>query len=113
MLKIVAIQFPFLGDSKLSKPRPALALTEPIGKHKHILVAFMTTQIESIDEYTLVVDQGFPGFNKTGLKYTTAIVLHKLYTCERESVKKEVGILPEELTAEVHDKLKQLFKLDR
>ena len=42
--RIVLVPFPF-DDFSETKVRPAVCLTEKIGKHKHIVIAFVTSQI--------------------------------------------------------------------
>ena len=46
---IVLVSFPF-EDFKTQKVRPALCLTEPIGDHEHVVLAFISSRIpESLD----------------------------------------------------------------
>lgn len=42
--KTVLVSFPF-EDFKAQKVRPALCLTEPIGDHEHIVLAFISSKI--------------------------------------------------------------------
>ena len=42
--KIVLLPFPF-DNLSVAKMRPAVCLTEPIGPHNHIVLAFITSQI--------------------------------------------------------------------
>ena len=45
--KIVLVPFPFDGLSS-AKVRPALCLTDPIGPHRHVVLAFITAVFQSI-----------------------------------------------------------------
>jgi mRNA interferase MazF len=42
--KVVLVPFPF-DDLSSSKVRPAVCLTDPIGPHDHIILAFITSRI--------------------------------------------------------------------
>ena len=42
--KIVLVPFPF-DDLSAEKVRPALCLTDPIGPHRHLIVAFISSQM--------------------------------------------------------------------
>lgn len=42
--RIVLVPFPFDNLSS-SKVRPAVCLTEPIGQHRHVVLAFISSQI--------------------------------------------------------------------
>jgi mRNA interferase MazF len=44
--KVVLVPFPF-DDLSTFKVRPALCLTEPIGANRHIVVAFITSRIDT------------------------------------------------------------------
>jgi hypothetical protein len=43
--KVVLVPFPF-GDRSGSKVRPTVRLTEPVGPHHHVVLAFVTGQAE-------------------------------------------------------------------
>jgi len=40
--KVVLVPFPF-DDLSSNKVRPAVCLTEPLGSHRHVVVAFITS----------------------------------------------------------------------
>ena len=42
--KVVLVPFPF-DDLSAAKVRPAVCLTDPIGPYRHIILAFLTSQI--------------------------------------------------------------------
>lgn len=42
--KVVLIPFPF-DDLSATKVRPAVCLTNPIGPHRHVILAFISSQI--------------------------------------------------------------------
>lgn len=48
--KVVLVPFPF-DDLSSSKVHPAVCLTEPIGQHNHVVLAFITSRLpENPDE---------------------------------------------------------------
>ncbi len=44
--KIVLVPFPF-DDRSAAKVRPAVCLPEPVGWHRHVILAFITSRIPS------------------------------------------------------------------
>lgn len=53
--KVVLVPFPF-EDFSTKKVRPALCLSEPIGKFEHIIVAFISSKIsDQIEETELEI----------------------------------------------------------
>ena len=44
--RVVLVPFPF-DDLSGSKVRPAVCLTEPVGSHRHVVLAFVTSQVET------------------------------------------------------------------
>ncbi len=54
--KIVLVPFPF-DDLTAEKVRPALCLTDPIGTHRHLIVAFISSQVRtSVSATDIVLD---------------------------------------------------------
>jgi len=61
--KVVLILFPF-DDLSSTKVRPAVCLTDPIGPHAHIILAFITSCIPASPLKTdLVIDSNDPDFD--------------------------------------------------
>ena len=78
--KIVLVPFPF-DDLSAVKVRPAVCLTDEIGPHRHIIIAFITSQIGEANESSdIPVLQAHSDFVHTGLKVSSAIRLHRLIT---------------------------------
>uniref|UniRef100_A0A832DGU1 Type II toxin-antitoxin system PemK/MazF family toxin n=1 Tax=Ignavibacterium album TaxID=591197 RepID=A0A832DGU1_9BACT len=110
--KIVLVPFPFDDFSSL-KVRPALCLTEPSSTHNHIIIAFISSKISNYIESTeILLESSDSLFHKTGLKTSSVIKLSRMTTIPKKFIKRELGILPQELTNELHLKLKLLFDLD-
>ena len=107
--KIVLVSFPF-DDFSEEKIRPVLCLTEFIGPHKHILVAFITSKIkEEILDTDIVINKDDKGFKDTGLSTSSRIQLHRLMTISSSAIKRELGCIDEDVKAKVSSKLKSLF----
>ena len=107
--KIVLVSFPFDDFSK-EKIRPVLCLTEFIGPHKHILVAFITSKIrEEVLETDIVIKKEDKGFKETGLSVSSKVQLHRLMTISGLAIKRELGQLDKNTQQEISNKLKSLF----
>jgi mRNA interferase MazF len=65
--KIVLVPFPF-DDLVAEKVRPALCLTDPIGSHRHVIVAFVSSQVPTTVTATdIVLDSRHKDFAATGV----------------------------------------------
>lgn len=110
--KIVLIPFPF-DDLSASKVRPALCLTNPIGKYRHVIVAFITSQSpQDFSEADLVIETTHPDFNATGLRVTSVLRLHRLITLPLSLIQRELGEISSILLKQVAQKLTRLFELE-
>ena len=107
--RIVLVPFPF-DDFSSTKVRPALCLTEPIGRYRHVLIAFITSRLPEIPEVSdvaLTPDQ--PGFPGTGLRVPSAIRLHRVVTVTESLIQRDLGELPDALKIEVQSQLKAML----
>jgi len=78
--KVVLVPFPF-DDLSSSKARPAVCLTEPVGPHRHVAPAFITSRVPAEPLATdLVLDSSDPQFASTGLRVSSTLQLHRLMT---------------------------------
>lgn len=105
--KIVLVPFPF-DDFSATKVRPAICLTDKIGKYNHVVIAFITSQIEKSIEKTDIL---IPKTQQTGLKTESAIKLHRIVTIPIYLIKRELGLLPNSYNDVVTSKLKELFEI--
>ncbi len=104
--KIVLVPFPYDNFSRF-KFRPALCLTEEIGSHQQIVVAYITSNIAApLLETDLIVDNQF---NLYGLENASKIQLHRLMTISKTRIQREIGSLSPELMSSVRVKLACLF----
>ncbi len=109
--KIVLVPFPF-DDLSTTKVRPAICLTQQISHYNHVVIAFITSQIQKADEPSdILIQDSDSGFEKTGLRQSSAIRLHRLVTIPTDLIQRELGILSSHCHVEIENKLKQLFEI--
>ena len=110
--KVVLIQFPF-DDLSSSKVRPAACLTDLIGPHDHIILAFITSRIPASPLKTdLVIDSSDPDFASTGLRVSSTLQLHRMMTVTKSLLRRELGTLSPAMQIQVQDRLYKLFDLN-
>jgi mRNA interferase MazF len=109
--KVVLVPFPF-DDLATTKVRPAVCLTNPLGAHRHVVLAFITSQpLHSLERSDVVLDATDPGFAATGLRVSSTLRLHRLMTVTASIIQRELGSLPRRVQADVEAKLRDLFEL--
>lgn len=107
--KIVLVPFPF-DDFSSTKVRPAICLTGAIGPHRHIVLAFISSQMPvDLLETDMLLDSIDADFAPTGLRVSSVLRLHRLMTVTTSLFKRELGELSPRLQVEVEKKLKKLF----
>jgi len=110
--KVVLVPFPF-DDISSSKVRPAVCLTEPIGPHRHVILAFITSRVSAKPLATdLVLDSNDPEFASTGLRVSSMLRLHRLMTATTTLIRRELGQLPPDLQVQANSRLQKLFGLE-
>lgn len=91
---VVLVPFPF-DDLTTTKVRPAVCLTDPVGLHRHVVVAFITSRTPSpILPTDIVLDSSQQDFAKTGLRVQSTIRLHRLMTLSTTMIVRDLGALP-------------------
>jgi len=109
--KVVLVPFPF-DDLSTAKVRPAVCLTDPIGPHRHVILAFVSSRILADSLNTdLVLDSADADFSATGLRVSSTLRLHRLMTATTAVIRRELGELPPHMQEEVRSKLRNLFGL--
>ena len=69
--KVVLVPFPF-DDPRATKVRPAVCLTDPIGTHRHVILAFISSRTPAdLLETDLILNSGQADFAMTGLRVTS------------------------------------------
>lgn len=109
--KIYLVSFPF-DDLSSSKVRPAVCLTESVGLHHHIVLAFITSRIPASPLLTdLIIDSSDADFAVTGLRVSSTLQVHRLMTTTTSLLRRELGILSPRMQEQVKERLKTLFDL--
>jgi mRNA interferase MazF len=107
--KVVLVPFPF-DDLSATKVRPALCLTNPVGKHSHIILAFITSQIPTnLLETDIVLDSSHPDFTASGLHKPSTIRLDHLMTVRKSLIQRELGTLSSDIQDQIAQKLCKLL----
>lgn len=108
--KIVLVPFPF-DDLSATKVRPAVCLTNPIGPYRHVLLAFITSQIPpDLLESDVALDSSQADFAATGLHVSSTIRLHRLMTVTTSLIQRELGELSPRIQTELFSKLRNLIE---
>lgn len=109
--KVVLVPFPF-DDFSSTKVRPVVCLTHPIGQHRHVVLAFISSQMPvDILEPDVILDSTQADFFLTGLRMSSVIRLHRLMTVTTSLFQRELGELSPRIQTEVDKKLRKLFGL--
>lgn len=109
--QIVLAPFPF-DDLSADKLRPALRLSRVIGVYRQVVLAYITSKTPSqLLPSDLVLGETDSDFAQTGLKTTSTLRLHLLYTIDNGMIARELGQLPDRLVPEVESRLRVLFDL--
>ncbi len=109
--KVVLIPFPF-DDLSSTKVRPAVCLTEPIGPHRHVVLAFITSRVPANPLPTdLVIESSDLDFASTGLRVSSTLQLHRLMTAATTLVQRELGTLSPKMQSAAAERLRNLFDL--
>ncbi|MCG2767917.1 MAG: type II toxin-antitoxin system PemK/MazF family toxin [Anaerolineae bacterium] len=88
------------------------ASREPIGPHRHVAPAFITSRVPAEPLATdLVLDSSDPQFASTGLHVSSTLQLHRLMTATTTLIRRELGQLSPEMQEEVSNCLRELFGL--
>jgi mRNA interferase MazF len=109
--KVVLVPFPF-DDLTAKKVRPAVCLTDEIKPHRHIVLAFITSQVAPRPSPTdFVIDQADTDFAVTGLKVSSTVRLHRLMTVAKSIILRELGELSPRQQTAINNRLRKLFNL--
>ena len=109
--RIVLVPFPF-DDLTGSKVRPAVCLTNAVGVHRHVVLAFITSNVPpKLEASDLLIDPASADFGMTGLKVRSTLRLHRMVTISTGIIERQLGVLPPKLQAEVQQRLRALYGL--
>ena len=108
--KVVLVAFPF-DDLEGQKARPAICLTDPLGVHRHVVLAFVTSrQPEELLASDIILDPGDPDFAHTGLHVRSTVQTHRLLTVSSSLIKRELGHLSRERLEHIRRAVWRLFE---
>ena len=106
---IVLVPFPF-DDFASLKVRPALCLTNSMGKYKHIIIAFISSQIpEEQEESDVVIVKHSDEWKGTGMAVDSVIRLHKLVSVPQSIIKRRLGRINLQTQKEIEIRIRRLF----
>jgi mRNA interferase MazF len=109
--KVVLVPFPF-DDLSSSKMRPAVCLTDAIGQYRHVVLAFITSKVpKDLLETDILIESDDEDFERTGLRVSSTLRLHRMMTATTNIIRRELGQLSEKQQESVNSKLRILFKL--
>ena len=109
--KVILVTFPF-DDLTGTKVRPAVCLTDAIGPHRHVTLAFITSVVPvQLEPTDLLLQPGSADFARTGLKVSSALRLHRVVTVSSAIIQRQLGVLTPNLQAQVQQRLRALFAL--
>lgn len=106
---IVLVPFPFDDFTDL-KIRPALCLTNNVGDFEHVIIAFISSKLNSnsLESDFLIESQLKP---ETGLKVNSIIKLNKIITIPKTLIKRKLGELSAVDCKIINQKIVKLFDL--
>jgi mRNA interferase MazF len=108
---VVLVPFPF-DDLTGSKVRPAMCLTEAVGVHRHVVLAFITSVVPAQLEPTdFLLEPGIADFARTGLRCRSVLRLHRMITVPARIIQRRLGLLTPNLQVAVQQRLRNLFAL--
>jgi len=106
---IVLVPFPF-DDFSVTKVRPALCLTNEIGKYNHVIIAFISSKIpDDLIESDIIIKKQSENTIGTGLTVDSVIRLHKIVTIPKSLIKRKLGTVNKFIAIETRKKISQPF----
>ena len=108
---VVLVPFPF-DDLSGQKVRPAVCLTDAIGTHRHVVLAFITSTIPPRPEPTdILLTPAMSAFAQTGLRVPSALRLHRMITVSATIIRRQLGTLAPAIQSDVRQRLRTMFLL--
>lgn len=97
MYELVNVRYPFATNSEKGKIRPGFIISPVFGKHKQVIIAYITTQLKEILPTDIVLDPKKSYFASTGLRCKSVIKLHRITTFQPEAIVEGDGVLPDKI----------------
>lgn len=105
----VLVSFPF-ENQNIKKVRPAICLSNPIGEHRHIIVAFISSRIPiKVDIGDIHFKKEDIGFDISGLKVDSVIKTYKLISIPENLIIRRIGKAGIDLTNQIENNLKSIL----
>ena len=108
--KIILVPFPFT-DLSSQKVRPAVILSANVPHAKDVIVAFVSSVVDTQLRSHILVSETVSKFEMTGLKKSSVIRCDKIATLDRRIVLGELGTLPPTLMKQVNVGLRRVLGL--
>lgn len=109
--RVVLVPFPF-DDLSGRKVRPAVCLTDAVGIHRHVVLAFITSTVPTtLEPSDILLAPGTSDFAATGLRVPSTLRLHRMVTVSTAIIRRQMGMLTPGLQAQVQQGLRTLFAL--
>ena len=109
--RVILVPFPF-DDLTGSKVRPAVCLTDAVGAHRQVVLAFITSVVPpKLEPTDLLLDPSSADFAGTGLRVRSALRLHRMVTVSATIIQRQLGVLPPKLQVEIKQRLRTLFAM--
>ena len=109
--RVVLVPFPF-DDLSGSKVRPAVCLTDAVGPHRHVVLAFITSAVPpGLEPTDVLLDSSSADFARSGLRVRSALRLHRMVTVSATIIQRQLGVLTPKLQAQVQQRLRTFFAL--
>ena len=106
---VVLVPFPF-DDLSGNKVRPAVCLTDAVGAHRHVVLAFITSAVPRVPEPTdVMLDPASVDFVPTGLRVCSVLRVHRMVTVSDSIIQRRLGVLTPNLQSEVRQRIRALF----
>ena len=91
-----------------------MCLTEPIGRYRHVVLAFITSKVpEDLLETDILIATDDEDFEISGLRVSSALRLHRMMTATTNIIQRELGQLSEKKQEIVKRRLSALFGLEK
>ena len=95
-----------------AKVRPAVCLTDAVGVHQHVVLAFITSVVpQNLEPSDVLLEPGSADFGHTGLRVRSALRLHRMVTVSAGIIQRQLGVLTPSLQGDVQQRLRVLFNM--
>ena len=108
---VVLVPFPF-DDLSGQKVRPAVCLTDAVGVHRHVVLAFISSVLPGVPEQSdVLLTPAMPEFARTGLRVASALRLHRVVTVSATIIHRRLGVLAPGIQTQISQRLRTLFAI--